>query len=268
MDLEKKTVIISSALDPAGRNIRKYLLERYFSAEIGRFEGKIVFGYKEFALVELDEELIYLKGLESRIKAKSFIFASKHSSKANIHSLTVHTSGNWGKADFGGKEEQICVSEPIGMKNCLLYMKEHQFGDFEVSLEVTHHGPSDLKTPSFWAEIGSSKQSWNNPKAGEVVAEAILTANSRDWSQIAVGFGGVHYAPAFSRVVLESDYAVGHIMPKHGNFTTEMINKAILKTPKSKYIILDWKGLSKTQKAAIEIANQSHNFEILRSYKL
>ena len=105
-------------------------------------------------------------------------------------------------------------------------------------------------------------------EAVEVVAEGILQSNSLEWNKIGVGFGGTHYAPAFSRVELETDFAIGHIMPKHGNFTSKMINQSIKKTPNAKHLILDWKGLTKDQKNAIVLESQSHNFEILRSYKL
>jgi D-aminoacyl-tRNA deacylase len=81
---------------------------------------------------------------------------------------------------------------------------------YRVSYEVTHHGPTDILLPSFFAEIGSTEKEWTDPAAGLAVAQAILTAVPQDPVPL-VGFGGTHYAARETEIALSSRGAFGHI---------------------------------------------------------
>ena len=47
--------------------------------------------------------------------------------------------------------------------------------DYEVSYEVTHHGPS-LDVPAMFVELGSSENQWSDSKAAEAVAHSAMYA--------------------------------------------------------------------------------------------
>ena len=100
-------------------------------------------------------------------------------------------------------------------------LADHAPEDYEVGIECTHHGPTDVSVPSLFVELGSGEAQWSDPAGAEAVARAVLdlegvapdadgTAEGEPNRQV-VGFGGGHYAPRFERVVRETPWAVGHI---------------------------------------------------------
>jgi len=102
---------------------------------------------------------------------------------------------------------------------------------YEVTLEVTHHGPTELSAPSLYAEIGSTEKQWKDPDAGEVAAKAIL-AVSLDRVPVALGFGGGHYATRQTGLLLETGISFGHNFPKYQlDFVDEaLVRQAVVKS--------------------------------------
>jgi len=68
------------------------------------------------------------------------------------------------------------------MQATLRALARHCPEGYQVSYEVTHHGPTTLVHPSFFVEIGSTEKEWGDPVAGRAVAEAVLdeTASASD----------------------------------------------------------------------------------------
>lgn len=245
--------IVTSALDPAGKNIREYLSKNHFHKKIGEFEGSDVLEKEGFILIETTRSLLDTDHLDKEFDVDLWLFGSKHAAKSGINSLTVHSPGNWNKALYGGKDKEIAFSDAFAIKNCLLSLNALKKDDmgYIVSLEVTHHGPSSLKKPVVFVEIGSDEKSWKDKKAAEIVGESILAArNNQNW-KICVGFGGTHYAPSFTELVLETEYATGHIAPKYVFLEEAMVRQAFQKTIGAEALVLDWKGLNKDQKNLI-----------------
>jgi D-aminoacyl-tRNA deacylase len=85
-------------------------------------------------------------------------------------------------------------------------------------MECTHHGPTDLDTPSLFVELGSGETQWADDEAAGAVARATLDLRGVDPTpeRTLVGFGGGHYVPRFERVVRETDWAVGHVAADWG----------------------------------------------------
>jgi D-aminoacyl-tRNA deacylase len=83
---------------------------------------------------------------------------------------------------------------------------------YRVSYEVTHHGPSDLATPSFFVEIGSTHAEWTDEAAGIAAALSVLEAVPGNVVPLA-GFGGNHYAARQTTIALETRAAFGHVCP-------------------------------------------------------
>ncbi|QLG50430.1 D-aminoacyl-tRNA deacylase [Natrinema halophilum] len=140
------------------------------------------------------------------------VFASRHSGDTGAL-LTGHFTGNFGPAEFGGEPDSLAEAAPNALARLLASFDEYGPEEYDVGIECTHHGPTDVGCPSLFAELGSGDEQWDDPAGAEAVARAILDlrdVDPRRERQI-VGFGGNHYAPRFERVVRETPWAVGHI---------------------------------------------------------
>ena len=179
------------------------------------------------------------------------VFISRHSSVSGTPTLSVHTPGNLGEAEFGGLPRRVSVSPANAMRDALKAMiqfKEEMRLSYEVSYECTHHGPS-LNMPTMFAELGSSPKQWNDVKAAEAVAHATMKAISsfgESQAQAVLGIGGPHYSEKFTRIALESEIAFGHMIPKYAipYVDVEILRQCVEKTLETvEFVVLDWKGI-------------------------
>lgn len=205
-------------------------------------------GNHEVQLELIGVESIYTENIDKEYDCDLIIYPTKHQSKSGVHSLSVHTQGNWGKADFGGKDKDLGFCPAAWLKEGLKIL-ERRAKDlhYEAIQECTHHGPQ-LSTPSFFIEIGSSIEEWENKDVGKIIAETIIELIEMKISnyKTAVGIGGLHHTPNFKKIQLETDIAIGHVVPKYNleNLDQEILLQAIEKTvPKAELVIVDWKGL-------------------------
>ena len=232
-----KIAIINSKIDIAGCNIRRHLLKRLCREDAG-CEDTITFGDHKLRFLETEEKLIYQNGLDERTDCDLIIFISRHYSQNPTPALTVHTTGNYGTAMLGGNDRELATAAPAMMHAMLNAMnrrlqaaakektaeetavtdgkKEADLGRYRLSYEVTHHGPTDLKTPSLFVEIGSTIDEWQDEAAGELVAGAVLDALSLDNDSLSdvirlIGLVGTHYAARQTEISLDSKGAFGHI---------------------------------------------------------
>ena len=254
-----KIAIINSKIDIAGCNIRRHLLKRLGRADIND-DVRITFGNHSLRFLETEEKLIYQNGLDKRTDCDLIIFISRHSSQNPMPALTVHTTGNYGKAMLGGNDRELATAAPAMMHAVLNAMNRRlkaaavsgdnaekgagtdgntqpDIGRYRLSYEVTHHGPTDLKTPSLFVEIGSTIEEWQDEDAGELVAGAVLDALSLDSGTLndvirLIGLGGTHYAARQTEISLESKGAFGHIAHTReiAGITAEAIEAMIEKT--------------------------------------
>ena len=131
----------------------------------------------------------------------------------------AHHTGNFGPAEFGGADGTLARACPNAQQRAFEALDEHAPEGYEVGLECTHHGPSDVGVPSLFVEVGSDDAQWDDPAAARAVAQSILALDGVDADtprengarRHLVGFGGGHYVPRFERVVRETDWAIGHI---------------------------------------------------------
>ena len=145
-------LLIASRKDKASMSMSNKLLEIFNFKDV----NDNIYEYKNFRLQMIDNLHIYedMKNINGDVD--SVIFLSKHSSRADVKSLTVHPIGNFRKAELGGYDNEIVPSNPERMGASLRYIKNNYNGnDFEVTFEATHHGPY-LEKPSFFIEIGTS----------------------------------------------------------------------------------------------------------------
>jgi len=140
------------------------------------------------------------------------VFASRHSGDTGPL-LTAHFTGNFGPAEYGGVTGGLAEACPNAHAALLGAFEEHAPDEYDVGMECTHHGPSEVGVPSLFAELGSDDEQWDDPEGARAVARGILdlAGVSPHRERQLVGFGGGHYVPRFERIERETDWAVGHI---------------------------------------------------------
>ncbi len=272
-----ETVVLCSRVDAASMNIKnkiEELLEESGSRVTEEIEksGMRLKKYRELSIVEIEHRLIYADGIDRKISETfnleigEIVFASRHTSKDGRRLLSCHVSGNVATADYGGKPYSLAKPSPITMKNYSLSLvrKMKDYGlDYTFSLEVTHHGPSEVDVPSAFYEIGSTEKEWKDETAARAVAESILEAlgitgeRKEEWI-VAVGIGGTHYAPRQTEIELNTSVAFAHNFAK---YTFEGLNKDFLKyaieRSEAEIVIIDEKStVSKIKKMVSEVCDE------------
>ncbi len=93
--------------------------------------------------------------------------------------ISCHSTGNFNEAKFGGNAKELAIPYPNLQKKYLktLWENRESFSDFEITIEATHHGPTHLKKPSIFVEIGTTDLQWNDEKLCSSVA--IILKNSQ-----------------------------------------------------------------------------------------
>jgi D-aminoacyl-tRNA deacylase len=260
-----KTIIVASKKDVASLNIAGQILDRYRLREATEnFQGNPVYQAevdgKDVELVTLNEESVYAQNLTESFKNfELVVFISRHSSVSGTPTLSVHTPGNLGEAELGGLPRTVSVSPANAMREALKAMKqfkEEMHLDYQVSYECTHHGPS-LNVPTMFAELGSSPVQWNDLRAAEAVAHAVIKAVSllgEPGVTTVLGVGGPHYNAKFTRMALEEEIAFGHMIPKYAipSVDAEILRHCVERTlERIEYAVLDWKGIRGEHKSRV-----------------
>ena len=269
-------LLIYSKLDIAGVNIAKFVLQKYPFEQNGQtFQEshvcRTIINRKDVFCVALKQESVQFQSLSENFpNAELAVFLSRHSSQSGTPTLSVHTPGNFGKADFGGLPRRVSVAPAKAMQTALITMSEQKTEnhlDYEVSYECTHHGPS-LTIPTMFVELGSSEPQWRDLKAAEVVASAALAAveDFGDMSQVStIGVGGTHYNQKFTKMALNDEAIFGHMIPKHAisSMDLEMFLQCINRTyEKVGSITLDWKGIKGEDKAKLLASLQKTGLQL------
>jgi D-aminoacyl-tRNA deacylase len=139
-------------------------------------------------------------------------FVSRHSGETGPL-LSAHFTGNLGPAEFGGVSGQLAEAAPGAADSVLQSLQRHAPSGYEISMECTHHGPSDVGVPSLFVEVGSDEDAWTDPAAATAAARATLAIRDVDVQpdRTVACVGGGHYAPRATRIATETDWAVGHV---------------------------------------------------------
>ena len=228
--------IVASKRDIASMNIAKFLL----LLEKWKDKGKL-YVREDMVLYFIDDEHIFHDNIDEEIEklgysVNTIVFASRHASAAKKKTLSVHAIGNFGNAEYGGKDSTLIPCNPLLMRNALHLLIEKGLEKYEVCYEATHHGPY-LKKPCFFIEVGSTEKEWQDEKACKALAEVILEIEERNY-EVAIGIGGGHYAPRFTDIALEKGVAFGHIAARYAvqHLNKEMLQKMIEATPSCKRV--------------------------------
>lgn len=271
-------ICFCSQQDLAAQNIKRQLLNLYpFTETSDTYDNQAIYQLDQLSLVTLEKDSIYADNLDDDFSADLFIFASRHKSAAFQPALLTHIPGNWAGADLGGKASTLCIAPPSAMKVALhtLSSEQHRLGlhNWACGLEATHHGPFIDTTPVLYIEIGSTEQEWQNPAAAEIVARTIVSVAQRYLTPYlaVLGFGGPHYCPGFTRLNLETELAVSHVVPKYhlNDLSESLVSHAIERSsPKPTYAALDWKGMKGNQREQVTNIAESLGLQVERIHNL
>lgn len=261
-------VLVSSNKDPASINIAEQILQYYpFKKTEKNFQANPVYAANinqhHVKLIRLNEESVNAQNITQDFPAKLTVFISRHSSQSGKPTLTVHAPGNYADAELGGLPKTLSVAPATAMSDALkalAYYREKMSLNYEVSFEVTHHGPS-LKTPAMFVELGSSPLQWCDSSAASAVAHAAITAiekfESNPKRKALIGIGGQHYNPKFTQIALNGEAVFGHMIPKYAvsNVDAGMLRQCVERClePVSE-ALLDWKGIKSEDKPGLTSA--------------
>ena len=222
-------LFVAHAEDPAGLRMARSLAGG-MRADVGGGGGRgSLYRGEHFDLLVSDAPVVSADWLGGRSgegwsrRYGGFVFLSRHAAKSGVLALTCHSTGNFGPAHLGGRDGQVAVPYPEmhGAYMRLLHASRDRFGGFEVTIEATHHGPTDLDRPSVFIEVGTTEAQWRDDglcasvaglarQAAESVATGAAGGRPR-----AVCFGGTHYPKKFTEAAVEGRYDLGTVVPRH-----------------------------------------------------
>lgn len=259
------TVLLTSTKDEASASIAKGLLKNhgFESTEIALM-GRPVYQKGSLLLVTVETELVEPPDLDAYFNPQAYVFLSRHWAESGIPSLTVHTTGNFTeKPVLGGKPKEVGFVNPDLLKNYILALskRREEVKGYEITIEATHHGPTSLKRPVLFVELGSSERNWGDEVAGEVVGDALMESltEGRTWEKVSLAFGGTHYPAKFNKMLIESETSLSAIVPKHSldGVDSAMFGQIIQKTTKfPRMVTVDWKGLGQHKEKILALADQ------------
>jgi len=263
------SLIVASKHDHAAQNISAELRQMKVFQE----ESRDLFRSGDVFLKYVDTEGIYTDTVDVGFRPDIVIFASRHRSESNEPALTVHWTGNpTSRADLGGRPRTLPPTEPARLRKALLALdlaRERLKLNYAVTLEATHHGPTELSIPTLFVEVGSTEREWNNKAAGLAAAEAIWTAATPEpvSCKAAVGFGGGHYCNKQSNAVRRDGYAFGHIFSKYffDDYDSSMVQMAYdLTVGGCHTAVIDWKGIRSSARTRLLEDLNRMNVEVVR----
>jgi len=264
-------VIVASKRDPAAQNIARELISLKGFQPVPGSSGDLFQNGKVY-LKHVDSDGIFTENLGLNFKPDAVVFASRHRSESGEPALTVHWTGNsTGRADFGGKPKNLSLADPPRLRAALLALDEAREAEklnYAVTLEATHHGPTELGAPTLFVEMGSTEKEWNDQQAAAAASEAIWKAATEPAAgKLAVGFGGGHYCNKQCSAIRKDGYAFGHILSKYffEDYDEEIVRMAFKRTlGECRTAVIDWKGVRGADRAKLLDALKRLNIEVVR----
>ncbi|CAM9351897.1 unnamed protein product [Discosporangium mesarthrocarpum] len=250
-DVDSSTLVVASTFDPASCVMVDALLKLggWRETNPGGFgNGKawlrseapseVALWHVEVPLLELDDPDQRWIETVPRRSPSDVVFLSKHKAASGRPALCVHPIGlpdPSSSTQWGGRPGK-CPPPSPRLAGCLREIRracgEAGLNEtFDVTLEVTHHGPW-LQTPAMFVEIGSTEEHWGRRDAANAWANALsrmlgldgspghkswlsLPLSERLRRTVIVGIGGGHYAPKLGDIASRKGRYVGHMVPSY-----------------------------------------------------
>ncbi|HJS83279.1 MAG TPA: D-aminoacyl-tRNA deacylase [Nitrososphaera sp.] len=270
--MQQQYVFIASLQDLAGRTMVNSLQDEFgFKLVNGSSHEYQSSAFENILLHVSPDDLLHQEKLDDAYPmAIAFIFLSKHKSDSKIPTLTCHCTGNFGSNPFGGNARELAISFPSLQKSYLkrLVNSRDHVPEYEIVIEATHHGPTSLRKPVLFVELGSSEKQWEDANAASVICSVVLDLvrlGPDRCAKVGIGLGGTHYPSKFNRLLLESEFGLAAVASKHNlesidePMLSQMISKSIEKVTT---IVLDGKGLGPHKDRIMNMAEKT-GLEIL-----
>ena len=221
-----------------------------------------------------NSSLLHLDNLDEIYPdSAAFVFLSKHSSQSGKPTLTCHFTGNFSDTNpYGGIKRELGIAHPYIQKRYIIDVssKQSSVSEYDIIIEATHHGPTSLKKPSVFIEIGSTQKQWTDKKAASIVCQSVVNILTREKANahcksVGIAFGGTHYPTKLNKLLLESKFGLASIASKHNLTAIDefMIGQMISRSAeKVTHAIVDKKGLGKEKNRILELINKE-NLELL-----
>lgn len=238
-NMSRVVLLVACEGDEASASMASALLNRVVFDESGPVEGAPTYRKGSVRLWcrpghHLDQDHLDQRWTASTGEAvDDVLFLSKHAAASGRPCLTVHPIGvphvePSEAPPYGGRAGAAPPPSPRLARiwrALLAHAQDERIPEFEVSLEVTHHGPW-LDAPAAFLEVGSSKATWAHAGAAEVWADVILGLLECELTgqahpdpsphvPVLVTFGGGHYAPRANQMAAEEDALLGHMLANH-----------------------------------------------------
>ena len=245
-------LLVAYKNDPAGNNMAKFL-----SQDLEKKNG--VFRGEKFDVLITTSPVISADWLEKKFDYDGYVFLSKHAAESGTLALTCHSTGNFDVAKFGGNSQQVAIPFPSFQKIYLqnLWKNRTDFPDFQITIEATHHGPTDLNKPSIFIEIGTTQKQWSDVELCNSIAQIVEKTFEEPLQQFpfAVCFGGTHYSQKFTNEIINGKFALGTVIPKHAlEFLNESLFQHIIeRNIGAQVALLDWNSLGKNKQKVVEL---------------
>lgn len=255
-------LLVAYADDPAGHNMAKFLCKEMTQ------DGDVFCG-KYYDLVIIPTPAIYADWLEEKYDYDGFVFLSKHAAESGVLALTCHSTGNFSAAKFGGNDRQVAIPHPDLQKKYLQTLRDNKsgFAEFDITIEATHHGPTALKKPSIFVEIGTTEKQWTDESLCNRVAKLVHKVMSDDIPKnpVALCFGGTHYPSKFTEQLLDGKYSLGTVIPKHALdcLDEELFSHILKQNSMATAALLDWNGLGPNKQKVLDLL-ESTELEVVR----
>ncbi len=271
--------------------MKNSLLEKTTWEEYATFYNTPVFrniSMKDLVIVTIPDKKIRHENIDTEVQEqlhldpKIAIFLSRHRSKMEEPTLTVHPIGNFGNAEFGGQPKTLVPAAPRMMTHLLRLIKKNLQStdlEYQVCYEVTHHGPF-LKIPTLFVEVGSTEIQWQQKEPASVIASSLLELLAKYHYEeeyandipVLIGIGGGHYAPRFTEVALAKKIAFGHMIPTYqieaGTINDDILEKTIQVTSNLKGVYLHKKALKKSQVTQYRTWFENKGISVISSKEL
>jgi D-aminoacyl-tRNA deacylase len=271
-------LLVCSLPDIPSVNMKESLLKMHEWEDLGSKDDLSFLSFGETVMVTIPDMHIYHEGLDREVeefgvKVDEVIVMSKHSAKSGRPALTAHPIGNYHENQYGGKEGALVKANPPLMTDALRgIVKMNDMPENQLCFEVTHHGPW-LDKPTFYIEVGSVQEQWENKHAADILAHVIDGLDPHPEYPTAVGMGGGHYAPRFTEVALNYKVNFGHMIPNYqieGRDDEDIVRMLRLACEASdtKLVYLHRKSMKKPEERRMSALIESSGFEQISSADL
>jgi D-aminoacyl-tRNA deacylase len=242
-------LIVINGSDIASTNQADKLLEMGNWQVLEDVENKIAYSLINVRMWIMPDGVLFEDDLDLRWQKETgevvseVIFPSRHAAASGQASLTIHPIGITGVVEgeeirYGGRAGDAPPPNPRIASwwrelnrltnNIQASDGENDLKRFELSLEVTHHGPW-LSSPSLFIEVGSTAETWHHQGAADLLARIIFSGLALDggagfgkWDEdknsgelVVITLGGGHYAPRGNLLGINEGIWIGHMLANY-----------------------------------------------------